>query len=206
MTQEKRSIGNYTVLASIQVGENEIALCENRNAPKDSVYLCGYIEQNDLFERLTDCLVSDSYADIAACYGERIVEKAEETQKKIEEYKKRIGENSELGEADCMPVTSEDSLVNKVIVLRGTVLHPEYRNAANQLLYCVGGFGAQPNARGRTCFAYSLYDGSQRRCRRDEIIGVIPEENLPEWAADWLAEINSQSELIDRSRDDRGER
>ena len=206
MKNEERKIGEYSVLASFLIGEYEIALCESKDAPKDRQFLCGFIESNELYERLTDCMVSDSYADIAICYGERIVEKGVETQKRIEEWQNRIGENKELTKDECRPITESDSLENKVIVLRGSVLRPEFRNAANQLLYCVGGFGAQPNARGRTCFSYSLYDGTQKQCRRLDVLGVVPEEMLPQWAKDGLAKISGQSERIDRQVSDKDER
>ena len=186
MTKEIRSIGGYDVLSSVRIGVYEIALCENTNAPEDEVFLCGYIENNGLFERLNDCMVSADYADIAACYGERIKEKALEIQKEIEKVKNNIGDDSELTSKDCLPVNDEDNLEYRVIVLRGDLLRPEFRRASKQLFFCVGGFGAYANARGRACFAHNLYDGYQIRCSREDILGVMPRERLPEWAKQGL--------------------
>ena len=49
-------------------------------------------------------------------------------------------------------------------------------------MLCTGGFGAQPNARGRSCFCTSLYDGHDTKFYRQNIIGTIAAEDLPEWA------------------------
>lgn len=48
---DKRMIGDYTVLNSMYVGHKEIAICENPQAAKDERYLCCYIENVIVFER-----------------------------------------------------------------------------------------------------------------------------------------------------------
>lgn len=202
---ECRKIGDYTILTSFHIGVHEIALCENKNAPKDEVYLCGNIENNGVFERLTDCLASESFADVASCYGERIAEKAEETQKEIETREKRLGVDEELTSEDCRSITHEDSLKGKIIVIRGEALRPEFRRASYQLMYCTGGFGAQPNARGRSCFGINLYDGSKTDCRRDEVLGILPEDRLCEWEKDNLEKVKcKQIERKEEARCVRG--
>ena len=206
MTNEKRIIGAYEVLASIMIGEYEIAVCENKNAPKEEKFLCGYIENNGVFERLTDCMVSDSYADIAAVFGERIAEKAVEVQKELEHIRKNVGDDAELTAKDCMPDSYENCVEGRVVVLRGDVLRPEYKRASNQLLLCTGGFGAQPNPRGRTCFATRLYDTKRIQCRRDDILGVLPEDKLPGWAKRGLEAIRLQSTEISLEKEERGDR
>ena len=67
--------------------------------------------------------------------------------------------NEELTTNSCKPISYEDSIENKVVVGKGSILRPEFRHANHQLMLCTGGFGAQANARGRTCYCISLYDG-----------------------------------------------
>ena len=203
MNNENRRIGDYNVLTSIKIGDHEIALCENEKASKDEVYLCEYIENNGIYERLTDCMVSDSYADIAVVFGERITEKAKEVQYLLDDISKEIGDDIELKKDDCLPVSFEDCIKDHVVVLRGDSLRPEYRRISSQLLLCTGGFGAQGNARGRTCFATSLYDGEKTLCLRGDILGILPEDKLPDWAKAKLNEIR-QSEAV--KKDTRGDR
>ncbi len=49
-------------------------------------------------------------------------------------------------------------------------------------MLCTGGFGAQKNARGRTCYCISLYSGKQTSFYRGDVLGVMDKRSLPEWA------------------------
>ncbi len=206
MNGEKRMIGGYEVLASFRIGEYEVALCENKNAPKDEVFLCGYIENTGIAEMLCDCMVSDSFADISTVYGERIAEKAEEVQKETERVLNAVGDDAELSGDDCLPILSSDCIEGKVVVLRGNVLRPEYKRASAQLLLCTGGFGAQANARGRTVFTTRIFDAKQVQCRRDDILGVIGEDKLPDWAEKRLVGLRREQRNTRARCDTRGDR
>lgn len=83
---------------------------------------------------------------------------------------------------DCKPISHDDAIEDKVIVIRGNVLRPEFRHASHQLMLCTGGFGAQKNARGRTCYCISLYSGKQTSFYRGDVLGVMDKRSLPEWA------------------------
>ena len=204
--QEKRKFGEYTELSSFRIGKYEIGLFENQKAPKDEQFLCGFIESNGIMERLIDGMVSDSYADIATVYGERIAEKAEEVQKELEHIGKNVGDDSELTAKDCLPTTYKDDLEGKIIVVRGDILRPEYKRASNQLLLCTGGSGSKPNPYGRSCYAVYLYDARETVYYRQDILGVMPEDKLPEWAKKGLEAIRQKSTEIHKKKDERGER
>lgn len=141
---------------SMYVGHKEIAICENQKAAKDERYLCCYIESVIVFERYTEALVSDDFAEIAQVFGERIASAAEEIIKETEKANEQVGANAELTASDCAPVTWEDSIENKVIAIKGNTLRPEFRHASHQLMLCTGGFGSQANARGRTCYSLPM--------------------------------------------------
>jgi len=201
MNSEKRMIGEYTVLTSITIGKYEIAICENEKAPKDEVFICGFIENNGVFERLTECFGSDSYADIATVYGERITEKARELQKQIEKEITITGTGDpELFPRDCFPVSEISDLEGKIVVIDGSVLRPEFRRSTHQLMLCTGGFGSKSNARGRTCFCTRLYDGKPFQFRRTDIIGTISESELPEWARTGLASLTEKKKETEVAR------
>ena len=186
MEKEKRMIGDYEVLTSIRIGEYEIALLQNDKAPRDEVFMCAFIERNSLFERCTECMVSDSYTDIAAFYGDRVSDTAEEVQKQIEQERKLVGDETVLTKNDCVSINDGDSIAGKVIVLNPDVLRPEYRRQSHQLLLCTGGFGSQPNARGRTCFCINLLDGKDTSWWRQDVLGIMPEDKVPAWAKEIL--------------------
>ena len=182
MSEEKRMIGDYSVLNTMCVGHREIVICEDPKATANERYLCCYVENNSIFERYTDGMVSDDYAEIAKLFGERITAAAVEILKECEREAEQVGDNPELVQSDCEPVSWEDSIENKVVVIKGDILRPEFRRATRQLMLCSGGFGAQANARGRTCFCISLFDGRQTSYYRSDILGVIAPEKLPQWA------------------------
>ena len=192
--EEKRMVGDYTVLHSIHIGQKEVVLGENTKAVKGERYLCCYSEQALVFEKLTDGLVSDGYAEIMKVFAERVAEAAGEMVEEIDREEKEVGTNNEILKDGCEPFTYEDNLTNKVVVIRGDVLRPEYQRATRQLMLCVGGCGAQPNSRGRTCYCISLYDCHESSFYRQDILGTVDPDKLPDWAKNGLQKAIEQNE------------
>ena len=147
-----------------------------------------------MFEKLTDGLVSDGYAEIMKVFAERVAEAAKEIIAEIDKEESVVGNNAEIKKDGCEPFTYEDNLTDKVVVIRGNVLRPEYQRATRQLMLCVGGFGAQPNSRGRTCYCISLYDQCETSFYRQDILGTVDPDNLPDWAKDGLGKAIEQNE------------
>ena len=181
-----KKIGDYSVKYSMYIGHKDIALGENPDADKDERYMCCFVENNAIFERYSEVLVSDDFAEIAKVFGQRVADAAEEIIRENERVGKELGTNEEITAEDCNPISSEDSIENKVVVIKGNILRPEFRYANHQLMLCTGGFGAQANARGRTCYCISLYDGRRASFYRSDILGVIELGKLPEWAQNGL--------------------
>lgn len=57
--------------------------------------------------------------------------------------------------------------------------------------YAHDGFGCSPTAIGRSIRCTCLGDGEMTRWNRDEFIGVLDEQFLPEWAQEKLAELTA---------------
>ena len=94
--------------------------------------------------------------------------------------------------ADCTPLSHEDDLNGKVVVIKPEVLRREYQMATNQIKLCTGGFGAPPHSRGSACFCVDLYSGKEARFERQDILGTLKSEQLPQWAALWLEQYQNQ--------------
>ena len=92
--------------------------------------------------------------------------------------------NRELTKEDCNPITYEDSIVNKVVVIDSKILRPEYQRSSHQLVYVTGGNGANSNARGRKVFTKSLLNGQDNVFYRQDILGIVDVDKLPKWAKD----------------------
>ena len=179
---EKRMVGDYTVINSMYIGHREIILGENPKAASGEKYVCCYAERVLFYEQYLEAQVSDDFAEIVKLYGERVTQAADEIMKETEKVTSEIGMNDEITAKDCKPISQDDAIEDKVIVIRGNVLRPEFRHASHQLMLCTGGFGAQKNARGRTCYCISLYSGKQTSFYRGDVLGVMDKRALPEWA------------------------
>lgn len=188
---EIKKIGNYTVIHALSVGRKEIAVGEDDNAPYNERYMCCYVESNAIFERYTECVAGDSFAEIMKIFGERIAAASTETLTEIEKAEAEIKNNNELTQKDCTPALWEDSIEGKVVVIAGEALKREFRYASYQLMLCTGGFGAQAEAKGRTCYCTNLFDGKKSSFYRSDILGVIEPDKLPEWAKTRLEAIKN---------------
>ena len=80
---------------------------------------------------------------------------------------------------------------NKLLILWDTSLKEEYRTPENQLFYAGCGFGCSPTASGRKIFGHFLSDGEKAEFCRQDFIGVIADEHIPDWAREKLDELNS---------------
>lgn len=94
--------------------------------------------------------------------------------------------------ADCCEAGYDCALQGKVIVLSREAL-PEYY--PNQLFFCSGGNGANPNPIGRSVFLTSLSDGEQHRFFRSDVVGVLKPELLPDSAKLHLSQIRPPNAL-----------
>lgn len=88
----------------------------------------------------------------------------------------------------------EMDYTGKVVVIAPQYLKDEYKTPENQLFLATGGFGCSPHARGRKVFGQFLKDGEETCFYREDIIGVLREEHLPEWASEKLQEIQELEE------------
>ena len=84
----------------------------------------------------------------------------------------------------------EMDYTGKVVVIDPRYLKDEYKTPEDQLFLATGGFGCRPHARGRKVFGQFLKDGEQACYYREDIIGVLKEEHLPEWVSDKMQEKN----------------
>ena len=93
---------------------------------------------------------------------------------------------------DCIPFSYEESIEGKVAVIDSLVLKEEFQNERNQLVLITGGNGAYSASNGNVCIGIILNDEQRIQCFRDDLIGTIPEENLPDWAKERLANIREE--------------
>lgn len=91
-----------------------------------------------------------------------------------------------LGREQCSAGMYSGDLVGKVLVMKPDTLKEQYWSPQNQLWFATGGFGCDPKASGRAIYAVCLADGEEARWNRENFIGVLDEQYLPEWARERL--------------------
>ena len=144
--------------------------------------MCAYCQQNEIAALYNEVMVSDDYCEIVKLFADRLSEQAEKTRAEVLKPKFQGIDVTPLTSKDCTPVTYDDDLNGKIVVIRPGVLRKEYQLATRQLKLCIGGFGASPHSRGSACFCVDLYSGDSSRFERRDILGTLEPEQLPQWA------------------------
>lgn len=197
MGKEKRMIGDYTVLSSVNVGEKEIIIASNEQSTDGEKFLCGFVERNDLFELCKECVVSDDYIDIAYTFGSRVANEAELFREQVKKLDIPI---TVITEADCIPDHYSKDINGKVIAIDPKVLKPEFQRADRQLYLVTGGFGASANSRGSAVFCTNLHTGKNTRFERMDVMGEVKPECMPDWAKEKTDAMNRSHKNKDRER------
>ena len=163
---EKRMAGDYEIIQAVQIGDREVVLGENPQDETGMKYMCAFCRQN--------------------------AEQAQKTH--IELNKPRIQgiDDRPITAEGCIPISYEDDLHGKIVVIKPEVLRREYRRATRQLKLCMGGFGASPHSRGSACYCVDLYTGKESRYERMDVLGTIQPEDLPGWAKHGLTAIQQE--------------
>lgn len=198
MNEQKRMVGDYTVLCAVNIGEKEIVLASDEKNTAGEKYLCGFLETNELFQRCTECMVSDDYMEIARLFGNRVANEAELFQ---EQLKKLDVPVTVLTEQDCIPDHYSKDINGKIIVINPQILKPEYQRADRQLYLVTGGFGASANSRGSAVFCKNLHTGEHTRYERMDVLGEIKPDCLPDWAKEKLCEMEQSRAKKQKDRE-----
>lgn len=86
----------------------------------------------------------------------------------------------------------QSDYTDKVVIVNHKCLKEEYWSPENQLWLATSGFGCEPNKIGRAVYSTCLIDNDKNRWDRSDILGVIRDEYLPDWAREKLEEIKTQ--------------
>ena len=203
MNEDKRMAGDYEIIHAIIIGDREIVIGENQSDTNGQKYMTAIGEWNDLFEQYSDVLVSDDYPEIVKDFGERVAAQAEKT--RVELFTPRFQgiDNTPITAEHCTPITHDDDLHGKIIVIKPEILRREYRAATRQLKLCVGGFGASPNSRGSAVYCKDLYSGKEARFERYDVFGTMEPDKLPKWAQHGLTAIQQEQNKKESSKEAR---
>ena len=182
---EKRTIDGYAVLHAIRIDGAEQIVAE-----KDSHYRLYRGERVSTLgiEEYTTVFENRDYLKTMREFTRRI-NVALDGLELSRVYRGSPHVDYPLSAEDCVPGGMDADLRGKVVAVRAEILSPEYRACSHQLMLATGGFGCSPNARGQSVFATNLYSGEENRWSRSDILGVVEENALPDWAKEKLTKL-----------------
>lgn len=86
----------------------------------------------------------------------------------------------------------DQDFTGKIVVLRADNFKDQYKSPDYQLFLAESGFGCYATATGTKVYGRFLKDGEKTHFRRADVIGVLKEELIPQWAAEKVAQIYQQ--------------
>ena len=198
MDEEKRTAGSYKVLYNIHIGDREVLFGENQGSTDMRYMVCFCDWNNPLgIENFTDAAGSNDYLEMMTEFNDRVRSQIEAV--KSERDKITVPLEPFTLEL-CDQIKSDTELENTVAVIKAESLRPEYRTQDKQLVFVTGGFGARSNARGRAVYTTNLYSGKNSRWNREDILGVLSSEQMPEWAKKRFSEIEAKQKPCEPER------
>ena len=137
-------------------------------------------------------IAHDGFPGDGELVRQETAEQAQETHQELHQPPLPGIDDHPITAEGCLPISHEDDLHGKIVVIKPEVLRREYRRATRQLKLCMGGFGASPHSRGSACYCVDLYTGKESRYERMDVLGTIQPEDLPGWAKHGLTSIQQE--------------
>ena len=194
--EEKEIIAGYTVRISLWIGNKRLIYARSDNPQEQNPYMKCICTQNGLLMEYTDALCSDRYEEIMKLLAEDL--RAEAVRLEAEKSAKGDAVAPCFGKDDVEPAPYDRSIKGRVVALKPDALDDSYRDLSDQLYYVTGGFGAEANSRGHACYCTNLYSGAVCRIERPYVLGIVPEDRLPDFAKKTLASCRTPKTKTER--------
>jgi len=195
---DKKEIINehYEVVSSMKLGGKRMILAVSNDKEEKYPYLKCIYTENELFGTYESVIASDSYPEAIKLYADDI--KAEAIQ--LELNQRAMGDAALpcYRPDEVHSIYFTDNIIGKIAVIEEKYLSEGYKDRGHQLFYVVGGSGAYPNSRGQACFSYDLYNGKKERIERYEIMGLMKESELPDFAKKTLEKVKLELKKEDK--------
>jgi hypothetical protein len=159
------------IISSITLNGYLIGIGEDAENPKPY-----YVEACKDGERVFD-MRTDKYGDALKAYSGQILDCVEEMR-----LARGGKDHVKLTADECLPGSKNADFTKQLIIVDANCLLPEYRDPTSQLVECIRGSGARPNAIGASVFGKELHSGASVVYGRHQVIGVADEAMLPQWA------------------------
>lgn len=187
--ETKEVIEGYTVQSSVSIGSKRIVYAKDETGKMEMPYLKCIVNPNALFTSYENGIVSDSFEEIMKLFADDI--KAEAIILETENRARGASYLPPFHRGDLI-ADKDENIVGKVVAINPKYLYDGYKSMPYQLFYVTGGSGANENHYGNACFCKHMYTGDETRIERYEILGIVPEDKLPDFAKKTLDNIKEQ--------------
>lgn len=186
----------YIVVSSMEIGDYRYIFARHKDENERYPYMKCRAKANGFLTYYDKSIVSDDYIELMRLHIQDLTEAVEQ----LDKDRKAIGlEDIRCLKSDeLLPVDYKMNIKGKVVAIDERYLYDGRTDIAHQLYYLQSGNGVYPESRGNGCFGYNLYTGKKERIERYEIIGIVPEEKMPEFAKRTLEKIKEEKEKEDR--------
>ncbi|MFI3226624.1 MAG: DUF3849 domain-containing protein [Clostridia bacterium] len=117
----------------------------------------------------------------------------------INQYQRLYSELGLLTSKHCLSKPEHQNYEGQVVVVNPSYFAEGYLKVENQLWLATGGFGCDPNSSGNAVYATCIADGEKARWERYQILGVVDEKHLPQWASEKLITFGLKDKQIEEN-------
>ena len=200
----KEMINDYAVKNEVFVGNRRYLFAVHTDEKEPQRFLKCQCYDDELFRHYVNAVTSNDFVECMKLYLADISAAVE----KVEKDRAAIGleDISCLKGSDLLSASRDKNIEGKVVAIGEKWLCDGVKDISHQLYFVKGGNGAQSNSRGNACFSINLYTGEDTRIERYEVLGEVPEDKIPEFAKEHLANARAKyaKEIANerRNRDD----
>ena len=200
----KEMINDYAVKNEVFVGNRRYLFAVHTDEKEPQRFLKCQCYDDELFRHYVNAVTSNDFVECMKLYLADISAAVE----KVEKDRAAIGleDISCLKGSDLLSASRDKNIEGKVVAIGEKWLCDGFKDISHQLYFVKGGNGAQSNSRGNACFSINLYTGEDTRIERYEVLGEVPEDKIPDFAKEHLANARAKyaKEITNerRNRDD----
>ena len=196
----KEKINDYAVKNEVFIGNRRYLFAVHTDEKEPQRFLKCQCYDDELFRHYVNAVTSKDFVECMKLYLADISAAVE----KVEKDRAAIGleDISCLKGSDLLSASRDKNIEGKVVAIGEKWLCDGFKDISHQLYFVKGGNGAQSNSRGNACFSINLYTGEDTRIERYEVLGEVPEDKIPEFAKEHLANARAKyaKEVADERR------
>ena len=196
----KEMINDYAVKNEVFIGNRRYLFAVHTDEKEPQRFLKCQCYDDELFRHYVNAVTSNDFVECMKLYLADISAAVE----KVEKDRAAIGleDISCLKGSDLLSASRDKNIEGKVVAIGEKWLCDGFKDISHQLYFVKGGNGAQSNSRGNACFSINLYTGEDTRIERYEVLGEVPEDKIPDFAKEHLANarVKYAKEVADERR------